>query len=109
MKNLHFCVREKDNLLLIKNSLVGTKLDTYRTGFVPTLYSGDIINLTERITGEKDKILVTARVEYVFPFEFSELSKDIKHQVEVAYSRWFNDKHWFFLIGLVIMEIIFSS
>ena len=108
MKNLHFCEREKDNLLLIKNSPVGTKLDTYRTGWVPTLYTGDIINLTERIPNEKDKILVTARVEYVFPFEFSELSKEIKHQMEVSYGRWFNDHHWFFNIGLIIIENSFK-
>ena len=98
-------MKEKENLLLIKNSHVGTKLDTYRTGWVPTLYSGDIINLTERIPGEKDKILVIARVEYVFPEEFQELSEVNKIQVQISYNRKFNDKHWFFLIGLIIIQL----
>ena len=106
MKNLHFCVKEKKNLELIKNSPVGTQLDTYRTGFVPSIYSGDIINLTERIEGEKDKIRVIARVEYIFPYEYIELSDVTQKQVRIAYSRQFKDHHWFFNIGLIILEII---
>lgn len=105
MKNLHFCMKEKENLLKIKSAAIGLKLDTYRTGFVPYLYSGDVINLTERIEGKKDEILVIARIEYIFALEFIELPDPVKKQVKVSYNRKFHDHHWFFLIGLIVMEL----
>jgi len=107
MKNLHFCTLDKINE--IKNAIPGTKIKTHRTGFVPMIYSGDIINLNQRI-GKEDIFLKTARIEYIFPVEYQEISdKDLK-EINESYDknrRW-HIKHWFFLIGLIIIENSFK-
>ena len=99
---MHFCTKEL--LTQIYEGQPGNIIETYRTGFVPSLYSGDIINLTEFIPDKKDKFICTGRVEYVLPLEYQEL-KDLsfhnKALLEIKrYNRKFHPKHWFFCIGI---------
>ena len=108
MKNLHFCT--KDLLIEIHEAQHGNIVDTFRTGFVPSLYSGDIININERDKNKKDTKICTGRVEYVLPLEFGELqkfehwSKALPELKESYKGRKFDRQHWFFVIGIKLIK-----
>jgi hypothetical protein len=102
VKNYHFCTEEL--LKQIYTGELGSIIETYRTGFVPTIYSGDKINLTEKMLVKPDKFIRKGRVEWVLPLQYIEIKKSPIHRkalVELKrYKRKFHDKHWFFIIGI---------
>ena len=102
-KNLHFCTLDKLTEIKDKIQAKDTRpFDTYRTGFVPSIYSGDIININERIPGEKDILLAKGRVSYILPEEYQELDEKAYNEIQ-RYNRQFHKRHWFFLIGIELI------
>jgi len=85
-KNLHFCTLEL--IKQLKDPIV-EQIETYRTGFVPHFYPGEIINLNERMNGS-DK--------YIYSHE-----KGIE-ELKKSYKKKFNPHHWIFCIGIKKLE-----
>ena len=101
MKNLHFCT--EGLLTQIYEGQPGNTIETYRTGWIPGIYSGDIINLTEKNPNGKDKFICKGKVVYVLPLQFKEFEKfptiHGKGLEEIKrYKRNFHLDHWFFNI-----------
>lgn len=107
VKNMHFCTKEL--LKEIYDGQPGDIIETYRTGFVPSVYPKDIINLNDRTPGAKDKFICQGKIKYVFPLQHREFimqgkkisSRHKKGIKEIKrYNRKFYYDHWFFCIGI---------
>jgi uncharacterized protein YqfB (UPF0267 family) len=73
---------------------------TYRTGFVPSFFEGDLIQVYEHDFPEKTK---TYRVIKITPVQFKALPEEVSVQEELKiYHRKFDDQQWFFKIELTI-------
>ena len=97
MKSLHFCTPKK--LQEIKTNSV---FDTVRTGWIPTIYPGDIVKINERVTINKkntDSLICQARCIAVEPLQYNDFIEDPTPWEEVdRYNRKFHGQHWFFKI-----------
>jgi hypothetical protein len=108
VKSLHFCTREK--LIELHESQPGNIIDTYRTGFVPHIYSGDVIELNERDEDDNDTLVRYGEVKYVVPHtwkdlnHYSFLSDGVKEIKESYDGRDFHPLHYFFNIGIKILK-----
>ncbi len=103
MKNLHFCTPK---LLEIVRDPTVKIFTTIRTGFTPSVYAGDVVNLNQFIKRGKDKFICKGFIDDVTALRRSQLS-DIykpKHSAieeELArYNRKFHKDHWFFDITI---------
>jgi len=104
-KNLHFCTLEL--IKQLKDPIV-EQIETYRTGFVPHFYPGEIINLNERMNGS-DKYICKGKILYVMPLEYRELFELDSHEkgieeLKKSYKKKFNPHHWIFCIGIKKLE-----
>ena len=102
LKNLHFCTESL--LIQLYEGQPGNIIETYRTGFIPNLYSGDIINLNER-TSQDDKFICQGEILWVLPLEYKELSEFLFHnkgieELKECYKKEFHPRHWVFTIGI---------
>lgn len=105
MKSLHFCT---PNLLKIIN---GNKLIifyTIRTGFIPSIYKKDIINLKDKtkenlIVGKAQVINIYPIMKFTIDNMFKPKNSDIIIELQ-RYNRQFNPEHYFFLITLKKLE-----
>ena len=111
MKSLHFCTKE-----LLEKLHAGeykSVIETYRTGLVPSMYSGEIINLNEKMPVKPDKFVRKGKIEWVMPLQYKELKSMECHkkafQEIFRYKRKFHDDHWFFSIGVKLGRLILSS
>ena len=101
MKNLHFCTPE---LLKIIKDPKKKVFYTYRTGFVPSIYPGDIININERDSEGKDIFIMKALVESVNVLRLVQLHDSMKSiygcptEELKRYGKKFHRDHWFFSI-----------
>ena len=98
MKSLHFCTPNK--LTEIQNNV---KFETYRTGFIPGMYPGDLIKINKRTTKKAphdDKQICLAHVFEIVPTMFRDLPMESREEIE-RYNRRFNQYHWFFKITLI--------
>lgn len=104
MKNLHFCTPEL--LKIIKNPKIKL-FYTYRTGFVPNLYPGDIINLNERSDAGEDSYITKGVIKSVQPIRLLNIHESFKFTTPVSeeelkrYKRKFHKMHWFFSIAIM--------
>ena len=104
MKNLHFCTPEL--LKVIKNTKI-KQFYTYRTGFVPNLYPGDIINLNERDDEGNDSYITRGVIKSVEPIRLLNVHESIGFDTPVGeeelkrYKRKFHKMHWFFSICIM--------
>jgi uncharacterized protein YqfB (UPF0267 family) len=102
VKNLHFCTKRL--LIQLYEGQPGNVIETYRTGFVPNFYSGNIINLNER-TNQGDRFICQGEIEWVFPLQYKELNEFSHHnkgidELKECYKKKFNPQHWLFTIGI---------
>lgn len=99
---MHFCTKEL--LIQIYTGESGSTIETYRTGFVPSIYSGDIINLTEKMLVKPDKFIRQGKVEWVLPLQYEKIRDMAIHKKGLLelkrYKRKFHPDHWFFNIGI---------
>ena len=97
MKSLHFCTeRLLESIYKNKRFII-----TLRTGWVPTIYPGDVINIKDK--NLDNKIICTGTVKGVHPLRYRYVNK-IKHSEELLkYKRKFNLEHWFFEIRIELM------
>ena len=104
MKNLHFCTPEL--LKVIKNTKI-KEFYTYRTGFVPNLYPGDIINLNERADNGEDTFITEGVIKSVEPIRLLNIHESYTFNTPVGeeelkrYKRKFHKMHWFFSICII--------
>lgn len=97
MKSLHFCTPQKLEELQNNNVFY-----TVRTGFVPTFFEGETINITNYHT---KAILCKATVQSIIPLQFVKIKDNPQNQEEIArYHRKFDDRQWFFKILLFKIE-----
>ncbi len=103
MKNMHFCTSEL--LTQIYESQEGNIITTYRTGFVPSIFPGNIVNLNDRNDEGKDSFVRKGKVLHVIPTKFKHLptKKATKEEIE-RYKRKFNEEQWFFEIKIKIIR-----
>ena len=104
VKNLHFCTPEL--LKLIKNPRI-KMFYTYRTGFVPNLYTGDLVNLNERDEEGNDTFLKEGVIKSVEPIRLLNIHEGFSFETPIAeeelkrYKRKFHKMHWFFSICIL--------
>jgi hypothetical protein len=104
VKNLHFCTPEL--LKVIKNSKL-KMFYTYRTGFVPNLYPGDLVNLNERDEKGMDTYIKKGVIKSVEPIRLLNIHKSYGFQTPISeeeikrYKRKFHKMHWFFSICIL--------
>ena len=103
-KNLHFC--RLPELFKIKNSSPVRYhfIKTYRTGFVPSIYTGELIRLTYRNKIKKDDFLTAGLVIAIYPIQYRDIGKSGRCEIK-QYNRDFNLEHWFFKIVIRIWNI----
>ena len=102
MKNMHFCTPGK--IREIKYAENGEIVVTHRTGFVPMLYPGDIINLNDRL-GKIDTFSCQGEIMKVFPIIYDNIIHSDKLEIAQAYrTKKFSKHHWFFKISIKIMK-----
>ena len=115
VKNLHFCT--EGLLTQIYEGQPGNTIETYRTGFIPNLYPGDVINLNKRIQ-KKDIFICKGKIKYVFPLqykEFAEYNKQYGYRHKKGldeikqYKRKFHPDHWFFNIGIELYPEVMNK
>lgn len=102
MKNLHFCTPEL--LRIIKDKKIKV-FHTYRTGFVPNLYPGDIINLNERDdegndTYIKEGVVKSVAAVRVLNIHEGHIKEAYKEEID-RYRRKFHKMHYFFAIQIL--------
>ena len=98
-KNLHFCTKEQIRRIKYNKNNKYVYIRTYRTGYVPSIYSNDIINLNERDTNKHDKLLKQGLVIAVVPIQYKDIRSLGKHEILESYKgRQFKPEHWFFEI-----------
>lgn len=112
VKNLHFCTN--DLLFEIYEGQPGNIIETYRTGFIPSVYPTDIINLNERNSEGNDKFICKGRIEWVLPLQYKELSEFSFHnkgieELSETYRKEFNPYHWVFNIGILLYPEVCSK
>jgi len=102
MKSLHFCTPK-----LLQYIKTHSKFTTIRTGFVPNIYAGDIINIIDKT--QNNKIICCAKVLFVRPASFIQLDEfDLLVAEEIGrYKRNFHPEHYFFIIRLEKTEVMF--
>ena len=98
-KNLHFCTW--DLLKKIKNGFGAEVIETYRTGFVPMLYAGDVINLNKRL-GKTETFIRHGTIISVEPILYKNIPPAGKKEIELSSIRKFKDQQWFFEIKIVL-------
>ena len=102
MKSIHFCTPLK--LQEIKENIY---FDTVRTGFIPTFFPEEIIQINERKDYEKkkdDQFICLAKVLSCKPVVYGLLNKT-KHQEEITrYHKKFDHRQYFFEIQLKKMK-----
>ena len=91
---MHHCIPEMLEKIRLANP--GDILFDYRTGFVPQIYPGNRIKLTEFGT---DKILAYVEVLDVTPVHV------VPDFIKARYNRPFNAQHWFFCFKLKIESV----
>ena len=107
MKNLHFC---KYILLVVNEAQDGNVFSTYRTGFVPGVYTDEIVNLNERIGKKENKFLCKGKIQYVLPLQYKEFEKysfhseGLKELKESYKGRKFHPDQWFFEISIKVIK-----
>lgn len=104
VKNLHFCTPEL--LKIIKNTKI-KMFYTYRTGFVPSVYPGDIVHLNERSDLGEDTFITRGVIKSVEPIRLLNIHESIGFTTPVSeqelkrYKREFHKMHWFFSICIM--------
>ncbi len=104
-KNLHFCTPE---LLKIIKSDEKKVFYTFRTGFVPGVYEGDIVNLNKFVKDGNDEFIRKGLVQSVSPLRLMQVkdmykSERLKTCIDEElkrYNRKFHNDHWFFMITI---------
>jgi len=102
VKNLHFCTQ--DRLHQIKENKESNFVSTYRTGFVPSIYPGNIINLNERDGDGTDIFLFKGKVLSVEPIKYKSIPANVRNFELKRYNRKFHKEHWFFYIFIQIIK-----
>ena len=105
VKNLHFCT---EKLLKQLKSEHPTHIITFRTGWIPTIYKGDAINLNERNPNGKDFFIRKGTIIDVRPIQYKTLSRAMYKDalIEIKkYNRKFHPEHWFFVIIIKMHKI----
>lgn len=98
MKNLHFCTPE---LLSQINDPEYDLITTYRTGWVPMLYPGDVINLNQRDNTGKDTYLKMGKIAGVKPVKRKSIPDVLTFREELQrYNKKFHSDHYFFQITI---------
>ena len=94
---MHFCTEK-----LLKDIYNQKKsIYTLRTGWIPTIYPNDIINLKDK--NSDNKIICTGVVKGVHPLRFRYVDV-IKHKEELLkYKRKFHPEQWFFIIKIELI------
>ena len=104
MKSLHFCTPWK--LDFIKMLPDKGLFHTIRTGWIPSLYQGDIIQINERIIKGHDIPICKAKITHVEPCMYKDLWSQFPNEKEEMeeeirrYGRKFHKNHYFFRIIL---------
>lgn len=110
VKNLHFCTPE---LLKVIKEPEKSVFYTFRTGWTPSCYAGDIVNLTEFVKDGKDKFLckgLIKSVEAIRLMQVKEMWKSERLKICIEeelkrYNRKFHEDHWFFQITIKKVEV----
>jgi hypothetical protein len=90
MKSLHFCTP-----LLLQKIRTSETWNSYRTGFMPEIYEGDVIKINER--NGVDSLLCHARVTEVLPIRYGDIFRFPIIEEEIArYNKQFPKCRWFF-------------
>lgn len=98
MKNLHFCTKELIRRIKYSGNKKSVIIKTYRTGFIPELFAGDLINLNERKDG-KDELMKQGKIIAVIPIQYRDIGLRGKKEIYDSYNgRRFHPDHWFFEI-----------
>ena len=103
VKNMHFCTQ--DRLKQLKNK-ENNFISTYRTGFIPSIYPGDKINLNERDILGDDTFIVKGKVLSVGPIQYKNIPVNVKNFELKRYNRKFHKEHYFFYIFIRILNKI---
>ena len=97
MKSLHFCTQKK--LQEIHQNEI---FDSIRTGWIPQLFTGDMIRIDHRKTLKApyiDTEICHATVLSVEPIQFKKICNDLRHAEEIErYNKKFHPEQYFFLI-----------
>ena len=101
MKTMHFCTPEK-----IKEIKDHDRFDTIRTGWIPQVYPGDVIAISEVRPLLPDRFLFKAKVISVEPWHHHELDHG-KYKEEInRYKRKFHPEQYFFKICFKKMKTL---
>ena len=110
VKNLHFCTEEL--LSQLYEGFPGDIIKTYRTGWVPGFYVGDVVNLNDRDSNNKDSFIRKGKIKWILPLQYKEFTEYHKQRgyrykkglKEIKrYNRKFHPEHWFFQIGIKLI------
>ena len=91
LKSFHFCTEK----LLEKINTGDGYILTIRTGWTPSIYPNDIINLKDNT--KDGKIIRTGKVVSIIPIKFKNIDTSCKEEI-LRYNRKFNPEHFFFKI-----------
>ena len=94
MKNMHFCTNK--NLKKFKLGKKGEYIITIRTGWIPQIFTGDIIKLNKRL-GKQDIFSRMGKIISVTPIKFKNLNTSYKEEIQ-KYKRKFHPEQYFFRI-----------
>ena len=100
---MHFCTPRL--LRHIKDPITNT-FKTFRTGWIPNIYPGDIININERNDKKEDTFICQALVTSVSAIRYCAIldmhkSLNMFPGEEIArYNKKFHKDHWFLIITL---------
>ena len=110
MKSLHFCMKTPIKTKILQSTHIGDFIETYRTGWIPTIYPGDIIKLNYRDENKKDTWIRTGQILDVIPVKYSYIKNLEDAQEDIlAYNRKFHLYHWFFKIQINIINVSVSD
>ena len=98
-KNLHFCTLDKLYEIVYPKMDKYVRIKTFRTGFVPSLYTNDQVRMNYRNKQKEDKYLRMGVIEAVVPLQYNEIPKSWRGEIRSSYGkRKFEAEHWFFCI-----------
>ena len=101
LKNLHFCTKELVRRINYNGNRRYLIIKTFRTGYVPSYRTGEIIRLNYRNKDKKDTFLKCAKVIAIFPIQFRDIPWSGKKEIFESYNgRKFHPEYWFFEIVL---------
>ena len=102
MKNIHFCTEKLLNQIYSEEQ---KSIITYRTGWIPQIFTGDIINLNKNNPRGKDFFIRKGEIISIIPLKFRQIPDNTCNEEILRYRRKFHTEQFFFKITIKLLKI----